>query len=219
MPAFLLWHILVWPWSVFSLFSITKQQSHITQLNSNLSFLHGVICHGENVSGMDSLHARHLQGTYKKTLQIAFSSLSSRSCLLSANNLAFMREGRELYAGGLGRLGRNFHAPVKPVGNVLLVPGVAVLCHLPMAPKSFFTPSLSNAPTPFGSSSNLKSSWTGAAVLVLAPHSCPRGAPSLQPGLWAACSTRGCLRPWQTWAFFPPELAGSLVLQNAHPLD
>lgn len=35
-PAFLLWHILVWPCSVFSLLSITKQQSRITQLNRNL---------------------------------------------------------------------------------------------------------------------------------------------------------------------------------------
>lgn len=59
-PVFLLWHILLWPCLVFSLFSIMKQQSHIAQLNINLSFLHGVICRGDNVCEMDPLHAHHL---------------------------------------------------------------------------------------------------------------------------------------------------------------
>lgn len=140
-PAFLLWHILVWPCSAFSLFSITKQQSHIAQLNRTLSFLRGVICRGENVCEMDPLHTRHLQGTCKKTLQIPFSSPSSHLCLLSANNPAFLWEDSELYAGGLGRPGRNCRAPVKPVGNVLLVAGTAVLCPLPVVPKSLLAPS------------------------------------------------------------------------------
>lgn len=89
-PAFLLWHILLWPCSVFSPFRITKQQSHIAQLTRNLSFPHRVVCRGENVYDVDPLRAPPLPGTCKKTLQVPFPALSSRSCLLSANNPGFI---------------------------------------------------------------------------------------------------------------------------------
>ena len=184
MPAFHLWHILVWPCSVFSLFSITKQQYHIAQLNRNLSFPHGVICRGENVCEMDPLHALHLQGTCKKSLQIPFSSPSSRSCLLSANNPAFMWEDRELYTGGLGRPGRNFRAPVKTVGNVLLVPGAAVLRPLPVAPKSFLTPSPCQT-HPCCLALHLISKAAGLRLLSLSLHRAP--APGVHP-----LSSQGC---------------------------
>ena len=183
-PAFLLWHILVWPCSVFSLFSITKQQYHIAQLNRNLSFPHGVICRGENVCEMDPLHALHLQGTCKKSLQIPFSSPSSRSRLLSANNPAFMWEDRELYTGGLGRPGRNFRAPVKTVGNVLLVPGAAVLRPLPVTPKSFLTPSPCQT-HPCCLALHLISKAAGLRLLSLSLHRAP--APGVHP-----LSSQGC---------------------------
>lgn len=124
----------------------------------------------------------HRQGTCEKSLQIPFSSPSTHSCLLSANNPAFMWEDRELYAGGLGRPGSNLCAPVKPVENVLLVPGTGVLHPLPITPVLCCTLSLSNGPMLFGSS------FKNAVGLRLLPlYSHRASAPGAHPP-----SSQGC---------------------------
>lgn len=150
----------------------------------------------------------------KRLCQSLFSSSGGSSCLLSTDNLAFVWDGGELYTGGLGRSGRNIRDPVKPLGNVLLVPDMAALCPLPIAPKSFLTLSLSNAPIPLGSSFNLKSSWTEAAVPVfeLCILSPARAVSSVQH-LWVSQNLA------DLGIFYPLECAGPVILQNTHSFD